>query len=231
MVNWSGIDRKSAAGQFLRWPLRLLPPRLVVPIMAGPNRGLRWRVGAFDRGCWLGSFETEKQQRLRERLSAGMTAFDIGAHTGFYTLLMSRSVGGSGRVFAFEPWPANVADCVAHTRMNHLSNVVVVPSAVSNTSGLSSFGPGSTTSSGALASADSAIRVACFTLDELVSGVAVRFRMWSRSTSKGPSRRCSRGRGTFYANTPRPGSSRFTRHIKNSCAFACWQRPATPCPV
>ncbi len=150
-INWSGIDSQSAAGQLLRLPLRSLPARLVVPILSGPNRGLRWRVGAFDHGCWLGSFEIEKQQRLRDRLREGMTVFDIGAHAGFYTLLLSRAVGDSGKVFAFEPWPANVTDCLAHVRMNHLGNVVVVPRPWASTTGLASFASGESSSTGRLA--------------------------------------------------------------------------------
>jgi FkbM family methyltransferase len=168
-INWSGIDRQSAAGQLLRLPLRSLPSRLVVPILSGPNRGMRWRVGAFDHGCWLGSFELEKQRRLRNRLQKGMTVFDIGAHAGFYTLLLSRAVGDSGKVFAFEPWPANVTDCVAHVRMNHLSNVVVVPAAVGRTGGLTSFESGESSSTGKLADADTVVRVACFSLDDLIA--------------------------------------------------------------
>ena len=167
--NWSGIDSRSAAGQLLRLPLRCLPSRLVVPILSGPSRGLRWRTGAFDHGCWLGSFEIEKQQLIRDRVREGMTVFDIGAHVGFYTLLLSRAVGDSGNVFAFEPWPANVSDCIAHVQMNHLRNVVVVPAAVGNASGLASFASGKSSSTGGLAQDDTAVRVACFTLDELLA--------------------------------------------------------------
>ena len=167
-VNWSGIDSQSAVGRLLRLPLRSLPARLVVPILSGPNRGMRWRVGAFDHGCWLGSFEIEKQQRLRDRLREGMTVFDIGAHVGFYTLLLARAVGDSGKVIAFEPWPANVTDCLAHVRMNHLGNVVVVPAAVTKTPGLAFFASGESTSTGRLARTDTGIRVTCVTLDELL---------------------------------------------------------------
>lgn len=167
-INWSGIDNRSAAGQLLRLPLRCLPPRLVVPILSGPNRGLRWRVGAFDHGCWLGTFEYDKQSRLRRRLREGMTVFDIGAHAGFYTLLLSRAVGDSGKVFAFEPWPPNITDCLAHVRMNRMANVVLVPAAVGRTAGLASFASGESSSTGRLAPCDTAVRVACVTLDDLV---------------------------------------------------------------
>jgi FkbM family methyltransferase len=40
---------------------------------------------------------------MKHFVRLGDTVFDIGAHLGFYTLLLSRLVGDSGRVFAFEP--------------------------------------------------------------------------------------------------------------------------------
>jgi FkbM family methyltransferase len=52
---------------------------------------------------------------------------------------MSRAVGNSGKVFAFEPWPANITDCLAHVRMNRMANVLV-PAAVGSTRGLAQFG-------------------------------------------------------------------------------------------
>src|SRR5438876_7312107 len=42
---------------------------------------------------------------MRRFVRAGDTVFDIGAHLGFYTLLLSKLVGESGAVFAFEPNP------------------------------------------------------------------------------------------------------------------------------
>lgn len=38
-----------------------------------------------------------------QTLKPGQTALDVGAHVGFYTLLMSHCVGQTGRVVAFEP--------------------------------------------------------------------------------------------------------------------------------
>jgi FkbM family methyltransferase len=131
---------------------------------------MRWRVGASDHGCWLGSFELAKQCRLLEHTRAGTTAYDIGAHAGFYTLLLARTVGKSGRVIAFEPWPAIAAQCLEHVQLNHLSNVVVVPAAIGGARGLASFEAGPSSSTGALATTQTATRVACFTLDELVDG-------------------------------------------------------------
>jgi FkbM family methyltransferase len=40
---------------------------------------------------------------MRRFVRPGDTVFDIGAHLGFYTLILSELAGGSGKVYAFEP--------------------------------------------------------------------------------------------------------------------------------
>lgn len=47
--------------------------------------------------------------RVRQLLEPGMVAVDVGAHVGFYTLLLAGCVGCSGRVVALEPAPDNAA--------------------------------------------------------------------------------------------------------------------------
>ncbi len=57
----------------------------------------------------LASHAWERQlQRLCQKLiQPGEVVLDIGAHTGVYTTLFCALVGARGRVFAFEPLPAN----------------------------------------------------------------------------------------------------------------------------
>ncbi|MFG2972404.1 FkbM family methyltransferase [Streptomyces sp. NPDC048331] len=52
-----------------------------------------------------GVWEPNLTAWIRRRLSPGDTFIDIGAHTGYYTLLASRQVGPSGRVVAIEASP------------------------------------------------------------------------------------------------------------------------------
>jgi FkbM family methyltransferase len=47
----------------------------------------------------------------RRALRPGDVAIDVGAHIGFFTMLMASAVGPEGRVYAFEPLDAN-ADLV-----------------------------------------------------------------------------------------------------------------------
>jgi FkbM family methyltransferase len=77
-----------------------------------------------------GTFEQAECAYLLRLLRPGMTVLDIGAHHGYYTLLASRRVGQSGRVFAFEPSPRERQKLRWHLRWNHCSNVEVVERAL-----------------------------------------------------------------------------------------------------
>jgi len=68
-------------------------------------------------------------------VQAGDTFVDVGANVGYYTLIASRLVGESGRVYAFEPDPTVFAILQKNVRLNHLRNVVLVPMAVSDQTG------------------------------------------------------------------------------------------------
>lgn len=62
--------------------------------------------------------------------SAGDTIVEIGANVGTETVGFRDVVGGSGRVFAFEPVPANVAALRTLAVLNGWDNVQVVPCAI-----------------------------------------------------------------------------------------------------
>ncbi|MCA9288851.1 MAG: FkbM family methyltransferase [Phycisphaerales bacterium] len=140
-------------GKLIRTPLRLMPSTAVVPILSGPNRGLRWVVGASTHGNWLGTFEGDKPRRMAERLKPGMTVFDVGANVGYFTLLSARSVGPEGKVFAFEPLTRNLEFLRRHVKLNALDNVAVLDSAVSEHAGTAHFSSGENHSMAHLADA------------------------------------------------------------------------------
>lgn len=132
-------------GRAIRAPLRLIPKSAAVPIMSGPNRGMRWIPGSLTHGCWLGTYERHSAKFIASQVQPGMTVFDVGANVGYYTLLMSRRVGHTGRVFAFEPNQANIAILKKHILLNGLKNVEVIEAAVSDEAGNSLFlGAGAT---------------------------------------------------------------------------------------
>ena len=79
------------------------------------------------------------RQLFKREIKPGMTVVDLGTHVGYFTLLAARLVGDQGKVFAFEPAPANYTLLTRNIALNGYKNVVPVPKAVSNKSGRIEF--------------------------------------------------------------------------------------------
>jgi FkbM family methyltransferase len=166
MINLSGITRSSLVGKLLRLPLRLLPRNLTVPILQGPLRGTKWISGSSTHGCWLGSYEFDKQRLLTKTIRSGTVFLDIGANVGFYTLLASVLVGEDGQVFAFEPLPKNIDYLDRHLKINAIRNVKVFRAAVSDQTGTAFFEEVESASEGRL-SEKGKLTVELLSLDDL----------------------------------------------------------------
>jgi FkbM family methyltransferase len=80
-------------------------------------------------------YEPSGTRLLGRILCPGMTVVDIGANTGYYTILAATIVGASGRVLAFEPSPENAEILKRNIGLNGLGNVVVEESAVTASAG------------------------------------------------------------------------------------------------
>lgn len=138
-MNFSGISSGSVVGRLLRAPLSLVPSEARMRVLQGPLRGSTWIAGAHTHGCWLGSYEFEKQELFSSQVPGGGVVYDVGANAGFYSLLASKLVGPSGHVIAFEPQPRNLRYLRAHVRLNRLDNVTVLDLAVGDRPGTAKF--------------------------------------------------------------------------------------------
>lgn len=157
MINFNDVNNPNnlfashrLLGKLVRLPLRLIPARAVLPIMQGPGKGLKWIVGAYNHGCWLGSYEYEKQIVLKDLVRPGDTVYDLGAHVGYFTIIFARLVGPAGKVYAFEPFAANHELLTAHLRLNHLGNVETFQAGIAAHSGTASFASGNHSATGGL---------------------------------------------------------------------------------
>ena len=121
-----------------------------MPILQGPLRGKRWIVGSSNHGCWLGSYEYNKQAAFAASIRPGNVVYDIGAHVGFYSLLASVLVGPDGQVFSFEPFPENLGFLRKHLEMNSVTNCVVCDVAIGRSEGQAGFSPGPASTMGHL---------------------------------------------------------------------------------
>jgi FkbM family methyltransferase len=82
----------------------------------------------LEQEAW---FEKE-MDFLRHWLRPGMTAIDIGANLGVYSLPMARLVGQTGHVFAYEPGAATRALLECSRELNHVGNLHVSSFALSD---------------------------------------------------------------------------------------------------
>lgn len=154
-------------GRLLRLPLRLLPPSFIMPILQGPCRGCRWTVGSTNHGAWLGSYERETQLKMAQVVRPGWVAYDIGAHVGVYTLLLSHLVKPEGHVVSFEPVPKNLSFLHGHIEMNKLLNVTIVEAALSDHEGLDHFKLEESSAMGHL-DKDGELKIQTLTMDSYV---------------------------------------------------------------
>lgn len=159
----------SFAGRLVRLPLRLIPRSCALSIRRGCNRGFKWVVGAGIHGCWLGTYEHEKQDVVARLVHRGMTVWDIGANAGFYSLAFSRLVGAAGSVVAFEPLAANNHHLLRHIAINRVENVRVVQTAVGSRSGFIGFQADESVFKGRVADHETHYLVAITTIDDFLA--------------------------------------------------------------
>lgn len=145
-----------------------MPPQAIVPVLQGEIKGKKWIVGSSTHGCWLGSYEYQKQLLFANTIKENSIVFDVGANVGFYTLLASSLVGPAGKVFAFEPVPRNCAYLKKHLRLNHIKNVTLFEVAVADSKGMTSFDASTDNSMGHF-SEQGKLQVNTVCLDDLVT--------------------------------------------------------------
>ena len=124
-----------------------------LPILAGPLRGSYWAPAAGGKiaRIFLGTYEREQTELLKQSLGPNSVLLDVGANNGYYSLLASRLSGGTARVFAFEPSIACLKFLKHHLRVNRLQQVTLLEAAAGRVAGTAWFEDGSGTGTGHLA--------------------------------------------------------------------------------
>ena len=77
----------------------------------------------------------EIQPGLPTRIATGDWVIDAGANVGLVTGPLCRMVGASGRVWAFEPLPRNVARLNEFRQMNDVKQLTIFPGGLSSETG------------------------------------------------------------------------------------------------
>lgn len=107
----------------------LLPPGEAEYDLSVPPKSmqvsLRYRETLGLSSLIYGTFELAELNFVNQYLRPGNLAMDIGANVGIFTVVMGATVGDTGRVFAFEPVPANLIRLEKNISKNALRNVQI----------------------------------------------------------------------------------------------------------
>ena len=100
-------------------------------------------ISSVDEVCGLlrtaKTYEPGVTAVIERVLSPGMTFVDIGANIGYFSVLASKKVANTGKVFAIEPYPYNIKLIQQNIALNQCDNVDVLPFALSKTKGFLSY--------------------------------------------------------------------------------------------
>jgi FkbM family methyltransferase len=143
-------------------------------ILWGPLRGRRLVLGQDDRKLYLlGLYERKIADVLRRECPPGGAAVDLGAHIGYFTLLLASLTGSQGKVYSLEPNPSNAAKIRQMLALNGLGQVELFEAAVSDQQGTMQFEVEDTGSMGRLLPSgrptSSSVEVRVETLDALAA--------------------------------------------------------------
>jgi FkbM family methyltransferase len=129
---------------------------------------------AVTPGLLSGEYEVHLSSVFEKYCTAGMTAIDVGANLGYYSLLASRLVGPSGRVIALEPNSENCRLLLSSLRLNDITNVQLRPVAADMATGWAYYSTHVGSNGGLIEGGDLLSHpgnvVPTFRLDDLVDG-------------------------------------------------------------
>lgn len=183
MLAFTSFYLRSSTFEFGRWRLlnHFLPMlrkdgSLMGERVVSTHYGFRYKA---DLGDWLGQYvyltgvyEPPTAHVISTLLSPGDTFIDVGANSGFFTLLASHRVGPTGRVLSFEPLPSMRRRITENLALNGMGNVTLHGVALSNTVGEATFYEGPQGHKGIssmrpIGEASSILQVPTMSLDEI----------------------------------------------------------------
>jgi FkbM family methyltransferase len=122
---------------------RPLIQRMTASLQLPVAGGFRMRVDTSEAMgrvlATTGVWEPQVTAVFRSSLSPGDICVDVGAYTGYFTLLAASLVGAEGRVYALEPAASTYAELVSNLELNGVSNVTALRLAAGEAAGQGMF--------------------------------------------------------------------------------------------
>ena len=106
----------------------------MLKIRSGPLEGRKWKASSGIRFI-KGTYEPKNVEAIQKTVREDDVAYDVGAHVGYFAVLMGDIVGSGGRVIAFEPRGLNLGYLQRHVSVNKCDNIEIVSKAVGDHSG------------------------------------------------------------------------------------------------
>jgi FkbM family methyltransferase len=150
------------------------------------ERVVRTRYGfkyKADLGDWLGQYvyltghyEPDTARIIADLLRPGDVFIDVGANSGFFTLLAAKRVGASGQVHSFEPLPVMRQRLQENLALNGFQNVTLHDVALSNARGEVTFYEGPQGHKGIsslrpISQAANTLRIQTLPMDDLLAAI------------------------------------------------------------
>ena len=82
--------------------------------------------GQIAKGIFWGEFERKELEVFQLLLEPGSVVIDAGANIGLYSIIGSKRVGATGKVFSFEPSKANFKLFLKNIELNQIKNIIPV---------------------------------------------------------------------------------------------------------
>ena len=79
-----------------------------------------------------GTYERPTSNIIARLIRPGDIALDVGANTGYFSMLIGTLAGPDGHVYAFEPIPDVASDMQRNITLNNLNNITLTPVVVCN---------------------------------------------------------------------------------------------------
>ncbi len=77
-----------------------------------------------EKDYWLGVYEPNLQQAIKDLIQPGWVVYDVGANIGYISLSLAKAVSTAGHVYAFEALPDNFARVQKNIRLSSLQDTI-----------------------------------------------------------------------------------------------------------
>lgn len=123
------------------WKTKMLPKTQYARFeVQGHDMVVKMQRNMIQTMYYRNIYEPETTAYMKKHIKKGDVVVDVGANIGYFTLIMARAVGPTGKVLAFEPSDELRAILQRNVKVNGYSDrVEIFPHAVSDNIGTATF--------------------------------------------------------------------------------------------